>query len=64
MIPSNDPINPTIVTRKQTKLKILRTIHLLVQAPILFCTKYISTGKYIANGQKFMAPNNPRTELR
>jgi len=64
MIPSNDPINPIIVTRKQAKLNILRTIHFLVQAPIFFCTKYISTGKYIASGQKFMPPSTPRIWLK
>ena len=62
--PSSDPIQPTTVTRKQTKLNVPSTIHLFVQAPTFFCTKYISTGKYIVKGQKVTAPNSPKTELK
>ena len=62
--PSSDPIQPTTVTRKQTKLNVLSTIHFFVQAPTFFCTKYISTGKYIVKGQKVTAPNSPKTELK
>lgn len=62
--PSSEPIKPRTVIRKQTKLNVLRTIHFFVQAPIFFCTKYISTGKYMVKGQKFKAPNSPKTWLK
>jgi hypothetical protein len=62
--PSSEPIKPTTVTRKQIKLNVLRRIHFFVQAPIFFCTKYISTGKYMVKGQKFKAPNSPKTWLK
>ena len=62
--PPSDLIKPTTVTRKQTKLNVPSTIHFLVQAPILFCTKYISTGKYMVKGQNFKAPNSPKTESK
>lgn len=61
---TEDPTMPTTLTKKQIKLSVLRTTHFLVQAPMFFCRKYISIGKYIARGQKLMAPNNPRTELK
>jgi len=61
MIPSSDPMRPSSDTRKQIKLKVLKTIHFLDQASIFLCTKYISTGKYIANGQNPKAPSTPRT---
>lgn len=60
----NDPTKPTTLTRKQKKLSVLKTSHFLVQASIFLCKKYISNGKYIARGQKLMAPNTPRTELK
>lgn len=64
MSPSIDPIKATTVTSKQTMLKVWRTTHFLVQVPIFFCTKYISTGKYIAKGQRFNAPNTPKISLK
>lgn len=64
MSPSSDPMNPTADTRKHAKLKIRRATHLLVQGAIFLCTKYISTGKYTTSGQKFNAPNTPRTSLK
>lgn len=62
--PSIDPIKPAMVINKQMMLNVLSTIHFLVQGLIFFCTKYISTGKYMANGQKLKAPNTPNTWLK
>jgi len=63
-MPTIDPTKPTTLTRKHTKLNMLRTIHFLLQVATLCCTKYISTGKYMDNGQKIKAPNSPRIWLK
>lgn len=45
MILSSDPTHPIRVTTKQTKLRTLKAIHVLVQALIFLCLKNISRGK-------------------
>ena len=54
----------TIVTMKQTQLKVFSSNHLREKLRILACEMYISIGKYTVNGQKEAAPIKPKTLLK
>ncbi|KAF5804041.1 hypothetical protein HanXRQr2_Chr06g0278451 [Helianthus annuus] len=60
MSPATDPTKATADTTIRTPLNISRTTHFRLHASAFLCTIYISTGKYIANGHRFSAPNTPR----
>lgn len=62
--PLIEPTKANKITSKVAKQYILRIIDLLVQGPMFFCTKYISTGKYTTTGQKLIAPATPTTWLK
>lgn len=64
MTPATDPINAITDITIRTLLKICRTNHFLLQTCTFLCTMYISTGKYIANGHRFKAPNRPNISLK
>lgn len=64
MSPATDPDKANIVTTKQTYEKVFRATHKPVHAWMFLCIKYISTGKYIDNGQKIRAPRIPNTWLK
>ena len=64
IMPSMDPQEVANETKKETTLKVCRSIHLLKKALIFFWTMYISTGKYIVKGQNPTAPKIPTTSLK
>lgn len=64
MSPATDPTRATTDTTIKTPLNISRTTHFLLQDSTLRCTIYISTGKYMANGHRFNAPNTPKISLK
>uniref|UniRef100_A0A7C8YXM1 Uncharacterized protein n=1 Tax=Opuntia streptacantha TaxID=393608 RepID=A0A7C8YXM1_OPUST len=59
--PSIDPRKATMLTSKQRALNVLSKTPLVVQTSIFFWTMYISTGKYMAKGQKLKVPSTPST---
>ena len=64
IMPSMDPQAAANETKKETTLKVCRSIHLLEKGLIFFWTMYISIGKYTVKGQNPTVPRIPTTSLK